>query len=59
MVAPTTQKLSANSLYKQLDERGYIKTETNCKGNLERSLVRKFNGKPSRLLVFKEGIIGN
>lgn len=56
MVAPTTQKLSANSLYKQLDERGYIKTETNAKGNLERTLVRKFNGKPTRVLVFKDGI---
>jgi hypothetical protein len=39
MVAPTTQKLSPNSLYKQLDERGYIKTEKNAKGNLERTLV--------------------
>ena len=58
-VAPTMQKVSASSLHKQLDERGYIKTETNAKGNLERTLVRKFNGKSSRVLVFKEGIGGN
>jgi hypothetical protein len=59
MVSPTMQKVSANSLYRQLDERGYIETETNAKGNLERTLVRKFNGETRRVLVFKEGIMGN
>jgi hypothetical protein len=55
LVAPTLQKISANSLYKQLDERGFIETDE-AKG--ERTLIRKFNGKASRVLVFKKGMIG-
>jgi hypothetical protein len=54
-VASTQQKISALTLYKQLDERGYIKTEVKD-GNKERTLTRKFGGKANRVLVFKAGI---
>lgn len=54
-VASTQQKVSALTLYKQLDERGYIKTEVND-GSKERTLTRKFGGKANRVLVFKTGI---
>ncbi len=55
IVAPTAQKLTASSLYKQLDQRGYIRTEVK-NGNTERTLIRKFNGKTHRVLVFTRGI---
>jgi hypothetical protein len=54
-VASTQQKISSQTLYKQLDERGYIKTEMK-NGNIERTLTRKFDGKANRVLVFKTGI---
>jgi hypothetical protein len=54
-VASTQQKVSSLTLYKQLDERGYIKSEIKD-GNIERTLTRKFDGKANRVLVFKEGI---
>jgi hypothetical protein len=54
-VASTQQKVSSLTLYKQLDERGYIKSEIKD-GNIERTLSRKFNGKANRVLVFKQGI---
>ena len=53
--SPATQKLSAMTLHKQLDQRGYIKTETKD-GKIERTLIRKFNGKTNRVLVFMRGI---
>ena len=55
MVASTQQKISSHTLYKQLDERGYIKSEIKD-GNIERTLNRKFDGKTNRVLVFKTGI---
>jgi hypothetical protein len=54
-VASTPQKVSSQTLYKQLDERGYIKSESKD-GNIERALARKFDGKANRVLVFKAGI---
>jgi hypothetical protein len=39
-VASTQQKVSSVTLYKQLDERGYIKSESKD-GNIERGLARK------------------
>ncbi len=54
-ISATCQKVSPTTLYKQLDQRGYIKTETN-NGNVERTLNRKLNGKQNRVLVFKRGV---
>lgn len=54
--SPTAQKLSAATLHKQLDDRGFIKTEKGKDGEIERTLNRKFNGKPTRVLVFRRGI---
>lgn len=55
-VAPTSQKVTSATLHKQLDQRGYIKTETKVDGTIERTLARKLNGKTNRVLVFKRGI---
>lgn len=52
----TPQALTSATLYKQLEERGYIKTERTQDGTHERTLVRYFGGKRSRVLVFKRGI---
>ena len=57
-VAQSQQKISSQTLNKQLEERGYIKTEKTKDGTVERILLRKFNGKPSRVLVFTDGISG-
>jgi len=52
-VSPTMQNVSPQTLYKQLEKRGYIKINEN---NGERTLIRKFNKKNTRVLVFKCGI---
>jgi hypothetical protein len=60
MVSPIMQKLSSSSLYRQLDERGYIKTKKENEEGIERTertLVRWFNGKSCKVLVFNRGII--
>jgi len=56
MIAPTSQKVTSATLYKQLDQRGYIKTEKKTDGTIGRTLNRKINGKSNRVLVFKRGI---
>jgi hypothetical protein len=55
-LAPTSQKVTSATLYKQLDQRGYIKTEKKPDGTIERTLGRKLNGKTNRVLVFKRGV---
>ena len=55
-VAPPSQKVSAATLYKQLDQRGYIKSERKADGAVEHTLSRKFNGKANRVLVFTRGV---
>jgi hypothetical protein len=54
-VCSKRDEMSAPTLHRQLDERGYIKSES-TDGNVERTLTRKFDGKANRVLVFKTGI---